>query len=161
VWRTAFVLVTALALAGCGAAENVAGPTSTSGVDTGEMSPSEEGERTRRPLIFLRSAAGLQEAVPGSSCVTYTDEATGRGVGACGDTGPIEPNSLSVVGPGEEITIFVEESEVVRSEGCQSSDEQSCIGKVHVKPLGCEESIVDYPTVPRPRDGVDGRPGSR
>jgi hypothetical protein len=143
VWRALPPLLVALAVGACGAGETVGGgPTSTSHVETSEPLPFDEAEKTKAPLILLQSEAGRQEAVAGSSCVDYVDEATGQGVGGCGDSGPVSPAHLSVVRPGEEIRILVEDAAVIRPEGCQGEDEQSCIGSAVVRRLGCEDRAV-------------------
>ena len=57
----------------------------------------------RAPKLVLESSAGSQEAVPGSSCIT------GEGVGVCSDTGYPRPKQLSIVRPGEVITVSLEQ----------------------------------------------------
>lgn len=91
----------------------------------------------RAPKLVLESSAGSQEAVAGSSCVT------GQGVGVCSDTGYPRPKQLSVVRPGEVITVSLESAQVVRAEGCNGGRERDCIGVIKVHPLGCEK-LVDY-----------------
>jgi hypothetical protein len=138
------LLAAALALAGCGAAETTrdGGPTSTSRVETTDALPFDEAEMTRRPPIVLESVAGRQQAVAGSSCVDYMDEASGQGVGTCGSSGPVSPDLLSTVRPGEEIRILIEGADVIRPDRCVSEDEQGCIGSAVIRPLGCEDETV-------------------
>jgi hypothetical protein len=87
----------------------------------------------RAPKLVLESSAGSQEAVPGSSCIT------GEGFGACSDTGYPRPKQLSIVRPGEVITVSLEQSQVVRVEDCSGGRERDCIGAIKVHPLGCEK----------------------
>ena len=85
------------------------------------------------PKLLLESSAGSQEAVPGSSCVTGPD------LGVCSDGAYPHPKQLSIVRPGEEITVSLEGAHVVRSEACSGGREQDCIGVIRVHPLGCEQ----------------------
>jgi hypothetical protein len=138
------LFVFALALAGCGAAEEQrgGGPASTAQApETGTL-PFDEAEMTKPPPVLLESAAGRQEAVLGSYCVTYTDEASGMGTGICTDSERPSPKQLSTVRPGEEIRILLVDAHVVPPEGCAAEDEQSCIGSVAIHPLGCERKTL-------------------
>jgi hypothetical protein len=90
----------------------------------------------RVPKLVLESSAGSQEAVPGSSCVT------GQGTGICSDTAYVHPKQLSIVRPGEVITISLEHAQIVRAEGCNGGRERDCIGAIQVHPLGCEKLIA-------------------
>jgi hypothetical protein len=143
--RIVLLLVVVSVLAGgCGAAERVGGgPTSTAAAtDTGSEPPFDEAEKTKPPPIVLEAAVGRQEAVPGSFCVDYVDEASGYGVGTCGDSERPSPKQLSTVRFGEEVRLGLKGAEVVRPEGCVSEDEQSCIGTAAVHPLGCAKKTV-------------------
>jgi hypothetical protein len=143
VWRAASLLVTALALAGCGASES---------------EQLDEAENNRRPLILLESVAGRQQGVGGSSCV-YDAAA---GVGTCGATGAVAPDRLSTVRPGEEVRVLIEGADVTRPAGCVSEDEQACIGSAIVRPLGCEdETVAEIPLSLGPETAwsVDLSPG--
>jgi hypothetical protein len=62
----------------------------------------------RVPKLVLESSAGSQEAVPGSSCVT------GQGTGICSDTAYVHPKQLSIVRPGEVITVSLEPGKATR-----------------------------------------------
>jgi hypothetical protein len=93
-------------------------------------------ESPRAPKLVLESSAGSQEAVPGSSCVT------GQGAGVCSDTGYPRPKQLSIVRPGEVITISLEQAQVVRVVDCNGGRERDCIGVIKVHPLGCEKLVV-------------------
>ena len=123
------LLALALALAGCGAAEQQRG---------GAAASTSQASNTESPPIVLESAAGRQDAVPGSSCVS-----SGDGVIGCGYAGRFSPESLSTVRPGEEIRILLEDADVVRSDGCMDDEhEGECIGTAVVRPLGCKERTV-------------------
>ena len=90
----------------------------------------------RAPKLVLESSAGSQEAVPGSSCIT------GEGVGVCSDSGYPRPKQLSIVRPGEMVTVSVERSQVVRAAECNGGRERDCIGVIKVHPLGCEKLVA-------------------
>jgi hypothetical protein len=127
--RPAFsLLASALVLAGCGAGKQRGG----------DAASTSQASNTKAPPIVLESAAGRQEAVPGSSCVS-----SGDGVIGCSDAGRLSPESLSIVRPGEEVRIFVEDADVVRSDGCMEDEhEGECIGTAAVRELGCKERAV-------------------
>jgi hypothetical protein len=92
------------------------------------------------PRILLRNSVGeQQEAVPGSFCVDYLDPASGRGSGVCGDSPAVHPDVVTMALRGDELTFVLSGADVVRPGGCQSNDEQDCIGWISVKPLGCED----------------------
>jgi len=90
----------------------------------------------RPPKLVLESSAGSQVAVPGSSCVT------GQGAAVCSDAAYPHPKQLSIVRPGEVITVSLEHAQVVRAEGCNGGREQDCIGVIRVHPLGCEKLVA-------------------
>lgn len=79
----------------------------------------------RPPPVFLVSRAGSQRSVQESFCVhiSYDD---GTGLGLCADTTDLEPRRLSVVRPGERITIRLRGAKTVE-------------GEVAVYPRGCED----------------------
>jgi hypothetical protein len=138
-------------VAACGATGEQAGggPASTSQVpDTAPSLPLEEEEKTMPPPVVLESAAGRQEAVRGSSCVHYEDEASGEAVGLCTDMEEPEPARLSTVRPGEEIRIVIEGSAVE--------------GQVTVRRLGCAAGAAEIPLGPGPATSwqVELEPGS-
>lgn len=83
------------------------------------------------PRIVLTSAAGRQEAVAGSFCVSSATE------GTCGDSGPIDPLQLSVVRPGERVEVFLEDAQVTE-------------GSVRVLPLGCQAGVSRLRLEPGP-----------
>jgi hypothetical protein len=68
----------------------------TTGIDPGTEPPAPEP-----PAIVLSSAAGKQTAVQESFCVT--DPAAGTGI--CADTPDLDPEQVSIVGPGEEVSV--------------------------------------------------------
>jgi hypothetical protein len=147
--RPLSLLVFALCVAGCGAATEGANVPASSGVESvpveTDTEPLDES-KLRPPAVLLVSAGGEQEALAGSSCVGYVDPVSGEGVQVCGDTGPIHPDDMTVARPGDEVAIVLEGAQVVRPEGCHSDDEQSCIGEVDVRPLGCvDRHVADIP----------------
>ncbi|MDQ4081501.1 MAG: hypothetical protein M3123_01220 [Actinomycetota bacterium] len=71
----------------------------------------------RPPPILLESGAGIQRAVQESYCVSKVDETGGAGV--CADTPDLRPRRLSVVRPGEVVTIALPGATIVRRDpGC-------------------------------------------
>jgi photosystem II stability/assembly factor-like uncharacterized protein len=79
------------------------------------------------PPIFLVSEAGFQRAAQGSFCLTITND-DGTGIGLCADTVDPEPRRLSIVRPGERVTI--------RLRGATFA-----AGRVSVHPRGCEDRV--------------------
>jgi hypothetical protein len=102
-----------------------------------EQNLPESDASPRAPRLLLESGAGSQAAIAGSSCVT------GSGVGRCLDGAYPRSKKLSVVRPGEVITVSLEDAHVVRAENCGGGREQDCIGFIKVHPLGCEK-LVSY-----------------
>jgi hypothetical protein len=155
------LLVAGLTLAGCGAAQDVAGPPGSSSL--GPTVSVSTADPMKAPAIVLRSGNGDQEAVPGSVCVFSLDPDSGEGEGSCGDTRPIHPNEITGVQAGDEVTLAFIGAKVVHAGGCQGSDEQVCIGSVSVRPLGCDRGEVErVPLVPgrETRWRVDLEPGA-
>jgi hypothetical protein len=152
---TACVFTLGLVLAGCGAVDERrgGGPASTSQTpETGSL-PVDEAEEQKPPPIVLESAAGRQEAVLGTYCVSYLDEAAGIASGVCADAPWIPPERLNTVRPGEEIRILLEGADVVRPQE----------GSAVFHPLGCEKkSVAEIPLVPGPaiRWRVELEPGA-
>jgi hypothetical protein len=100
------------------------------------------GPELRPPPIVLVSEAGRQEAVQGSYCITKVS-ASGEGEGVCADTGFPHPEQVSLVRPGEEVTIEIVGATIVdRPEGCSPA----CPSIVTVYPLGCgpEQAVADF-----------------
>ena len=131
------LLVLPLVLAACGAGDERSGggPASTSQApDPGSSLPFDEAKKTQPPPIVLESAAGRQDAVRGSSCVHYTDEASGEGVGLCTDMEEPQPAQLSTVRPGEEIRVVIEDAAVQ--------------GQAVISRLGCDKPVVEIPLGP-------------
>jgi hypothetical protein len=137
--RLGFLLALPLVLAAtaCGGASPTA---SDSGVAAGPTTTQKQknlpDESPRPPKLLLESGAGSQEAVPGSSCIT------GQGAAICSDTAYAHPKQLSIVRPGEVITVSLEHAQVVRAEGCNVGRERDCIGAIRVHPLGCEKLVA-------------------
>jgi hypothetical protein len=75
------------------------------------------------PPVVLESLAGRQEAVRGSSCVA---NGGGGGVAVCSDPGAVHPGWLSVVRPGETVTVALVGASLVGSSGV-----------ARARPLGC------------------------
>jgi hypothetical protein len=139
---TACLFALGLVLAGCGAAEERrgGGTPSTSQAETGSQ-PVDDPEKQKPPPIVLESAAGRQQAVLGTYCVSYLDEAAGIATGACADAPWLPPERLSTVRPGEEIRILLEGADVVRPQE----------GSAVFHPLGCQKkSVAEIPLVPGP-----------
>jgi hypothetical protein len=92
------------------------------------------------PPIVLVTAAGRQEAVQGSYCVTVVSE-SGEGQGACADASFVHPTQLSLVAPGEAVTI--ELSDAALSLPDASSGASSTVA---VYPLGCgpDRAVADF-----------------
>jgi hypothetical protein len=140
---TACLFALGLVLAGCGAAgeRRGGGPASTSQTPETGSQPVAEAERQKPPPIVLESAAGRQEAVLGTYCVSYLDEPAGIATGSCADAPWIPPERLSTVRPGEEIRIVLEGADVVRPQE----------GSAVFHPLGCEKkSVAEIPLVRGP-----------
>jgi hypothetical protein len=49
---------------------------------------------------------------------------------------------MTAVRTGDEVAFVLTGAAVVRAEGCQAEDEQSCIGSVSLRPLGCTDRQV-------------------
>jgi hypothetical protein len=135
--RLLLALPLALLATACGGASSTA---SDSGAGPEAMTTQKQknlpDSSPRAPKLVLESSAGSQEAVPGSSCIT------GEGVGLCSDTGYPRPKQLSIVRPGEMITVSLERAQVVRAAECNGGRERDCIGVITVHPLGCEKLVA-------------------
>ena len=126
-----------LAATACGGASPTASDSGAgSEAATTQKQKSLPDSSPRAPKLVLESSAGSQEAVPGSSCIT------GEGVGVCVDSVYPHPKQLSIVRPGEVITVSLEHAQVVRAEGCNGGRERDCIGVIQVHPLGCEKLVA-------------------
>jgi len=139
-------LAVLLLAAGCGEAETEPGGGGTTGAveqePTGSVPP--DDKQLLPPAIVLVSEAGRQRAAQGSYCVDDPQ----AGVGQCVDyAAPPGPEQLSVVRPGETVTIaFV---------GSSAVD-----GSASVRRLGCDEELVSVPLEPETRWEVDLDPGA-
>lgn len=78
------------------------------------------------PPLVLESLAGRQEAVRGASCVANDD---GGRVAVCSSGGAVHPGWLSVVHPGETVTV-----------GLVGARLAGTSGVVRARPLGCPET---------------------
>ncbi|HEY7002654.1 MAG TPA: hypothetical protein VH281_00110 [Gaiellaceae bacterium] len=160
------VMLAAVLLSACGTTREAGSPPTSSGADPvlkvptqTELAPTE----LRPPPIVLTSRNGDQRAIQGSFCLNYVDPDSGAGQGSCGDTGPIQPDEVTGVAPGDQVTFVFVGAKVVRPSGCHSEDEQECIGSVSVKPLGCEGREVESVPLalgPETRWTVDLKPGA-
>ena len=139
--RLVLVLVVALIVAGCGAAEEETNVPASSGEEPDvTVGPTvTDPPEPRPPTIVLKSEVGLQEAVQGSFCANYVDPGSGQGQGVCGDSPAVHPSAVTAVAHGDEVSFVLTGAKVVRPSGCHSDDEQACIGYVYVRPLGCED----------------------
>ena len=143
----AILLAFAVLLAtGCGAEED--GPAGGGTTGTVAQQPTGSAPQVDEPLlppaIELVSEAGRQRAAPGSYCVDDPQ----AGVGECVDyEAPAGPEQLSVVRPGETVTIALVGSSAVD-------------GTASVRSLGCEEELVSVPLEPETRWEVDLEPGA-
>ena len=89
------------------------------------------------PPILLESRAGVQRAMQESYCVTKADD-TG-GVTLCADTLDLRPRRLSVVRPGEVVTIAVPGATIVhRDPSCHPR----CEASAAVYRLGGRKTLV-------------------
>lgn len=144
--RAVPLVLAVLLAAGCGAEETESGGGARGTVEqepTGSVR--QDGGKPRMPpAIELVSEAGRQRAAPGSYCVDDPQ----AGVGECVDyEAPAGPEQLSVVRPGETVTIA--------SVGSSAVD-----GTASVRRLGCEEELVSVPLGPETRWEVDLEPGA-
>ena len=131
-----FVAVVAV-IAGC-ASERAAreegglAPGETVGVFLPPGGPDDGVSILVAPPIVLESVAGRQEAVRGASCVATED---GGGVAVCSDIGTVRPEWLSVVHPGETVTLALVGARPAGSPGI-----------VRARPLGCAAAVaVSFP----------------
>jgi hypothetical protein len=129
------LVVTALtaAVAGCDSGCGGSGSTSASSTETSTTSQSVFESHP----ILLTSEAGTQDAAL-MPCVRFTtDEDDWRPV--CRGAAPaLRPSSLSVVRPGETITISFPGAQVENPSGCR----ETC-GATLVQPLGCRDRQLD------------------
>ena len=151
--RLLLLCLSALAVAGCGAATTAPG---SSGESPTLPQPPVATE-TRQPdltppPIFLISAAGKQRAAQGSSCVEYTNLATGESSGQCGDVGgPVRPRAVTVVQPGENVIVTIPVATLEKDSA------------ITIRPLGCtdrETEKLDFPQNGELHWPVDLEPGA-
>jgi hypothetical protein len=152
-------LVALVVAVGCGvSSEGGARSPSTGAVETSPQPPVESTDFPGPPRILLTSAAGTQEAAAGSFCVA--DPA--HGVNTCGDAGPVYPVELTVVRPGDEVSVALDGASVVRAENCHSeTGKGACIGEITIRPLGCERTtrVVPLTVGTGTRFALDVAPG--
>jgi hypothetical protein len=98
---------------------------------------SDEPRPVRPPTIELVSEAGVQQAVQGSYCINGPDS------GECVDfEAPAGPEQLSVVRPGEVVTIVLSPASAVE-------------GTASVRRRGCEEELASVALRPETRWKAD------
>jgi hypothetical protein len=144
--RAVLLAFALLLAAGCGEAETEPGVGGTTG--TVEQEPTGSVPQVDKPVlppaIELVSEAGRQRAAPGSYCVDDPQ----AGVGQCVDyEAPAGPEQLSVVRPGERVTIALVGSSAVD-------------GSASVRRRGCDEELASVPLEPETRWEVDLEPGA-
>jgi hypothetical protein len=151
--RPVLFCLSALALAGCGAETGMPGssgesptpaqPTVSTQVDEPELAP---------PPIFFVSAAGKQRAAQGSSCIEYTNVATGESSGQCGDVaGPVRPKAMTVVQAGDNVIITIPGAMLKKGSA------------ITIRPLGCADKETEKLDLPDPGElhwQVDLEPGA-
>ena len=99
-------------------------------------------EPARPPALELVSEAGSQRAAQGSYCVS------GPVSGECTDLeAPVRPEQVSVVRPGEVVTIAFAGADAVE-------------GSASVRRLGCDEELLSLPLEPETSWKVELEPGS-
>jgi hypothetical protein len=145
--RPVLLLVAVFLAVGCGAGETETGGGGATGTveqePTGSV-PQDGGKPRMPPAIELVSEAGRQRAAPGSYCVDDPQ----AGVGQCVDyEAPAGPEQLSVVRPGERVTIALVGSSAVD-------------GSASVRRRGCDEELASVPLEPETRWEVDLEPGA-
>ena len=125
-------LFAGLVLAGCGeAAQKTAVPGSSAPVESsGVTETSDSPAPIKPPEIALVSAAGKQIALLSTYCVTATDPSTGQGQGGCADGAWPHPRRVTVVHPGDGVSVVLSDASVGRD------------GEITVLPLGCEHAVV-------------------
>jgi hypothetical protein len=162
------LLVLVLLLAACGSTAGQTGVAASSGegsvpAETDVAAAPVDESKLKPPRILLQSSAGEQKAVEGSFCVEYVDPDSGGASGVCGDSGAVHPNAVTVALAGDEVTFVLDGAAIVRPSGCQSEDEQGCIGYVYVRPLGCEDREIERVPLalgPETRWTIELKPGA-
>ena len=151
--RLALSIFVAVLATGCGAATTVPGssgeeptlaaPTVSTEADEPDLKP---------PPIFLVSEAGKQRAAQGSSCVQYTNLATGESAGQCGDVaGPVRPKAMTVVQSGDNVIVTIPTAALEKDSA------------ITIRPLGCvdkETTRLDFPEAGDLHWPVDLEPGA-
>ncbi len=133
------VALVAPLLASCGSGTNAPGSSGESPtLAQPTVSTVKDEPDLKPPPIFLVSAAGKQQAVPGSSCVSYVDRDTGQGTGACGDVGgPQYPDQATVVRSGEHVIVAVPGTTLEKDSA------------IAIRPLGCTDQLTTKLDLPQ------------
>ena len=150
--RPVFFSLVALTVAGCGSATSAPGSSGESPTLAPTVSTEFEEPDLNPPPIFLITKAGKQRAAQGSSCVEYTNLASGESAGQCADVaGPVRPKAMTVV--------QAEDNVVVTIPGATLKKESS----IAIRPLGCadgETKMIDLPAKGGLHWPVDLEPGA-
>ena len=131
--RPVSLLALACVLAACGSGAETKGEPASSGGESGPAvtqgrTTTADESKLKPPPILLLSNAGKQQAVEGSYCVEYVDEATGHGEAVCSDSfAPPFPESVTAVARGDRVT-FVIPGAALKPDSV-----------VTVRPLGCSD----------------------
>ena len=138
------LLLTPFLAAGCGQTSGVgSGPGSGPGTGgTEELTAPTTGmttddDRIGPPAVLLESTSGVQRGKLGSWCVQNPS----AGSGACADAAAVAPDAVSVVAPGEELTLRLAGARFVRNQDCQARD-MSCVGEASIVIPGCARREV-------------------
>ena len=135
------VAVLALAVAsGCGSGEPTDGARSPEGAPT----PPSPGTILRPPDIQVVSAAGVQEAAPGKSCVLTVAQGRGEGDAECIiPERRVRAHAFTVARPKETIAIRLVDASIIRRPGC--SDPRECGGWATLRRAGCDRELASFP----------------
>lgn len=145
--------LSAFALAGCGAATTAPGSSGESPTLPQPPIATEAREPDLAPPpVFLVSEAGKQRAAQSSSCIQYTNLATGQDSGRCSDVGgPVRPRAMTVVQPGDNVIVTIPVATLEKDSA------------ITIRPLGCvdrETTKLDFPETGALHWPVDLEPGA-
>ncbi len=138
--RRGALLAVAVVLAGCGGSDDnrpAATPTN------GGAATEDAKAALAPPEIYVVSAGARQRATPRSSCVMTVGQGRGEGEASCEITrGRGRPRTVTLVNPGDEITIEAPGARIIRRPGCD--DPRECGGRVVVRSLGCARKVTSF-----------------
>ena len=138
--QTGALLAVALVLAGCGGSDDDrrAAPPAK-----GSAAAEDAKAALAPPEIYVVSAGARQRATPWSSCVVTVGQGRGEGEGSCEITrGRVRPRTVTLVNPGDEITVEAPGARIIRRPGC--NDPRECGGRVVVRSLGCAREVTSF-----------------